>query len=121
MPRPGGPRQTLTRRRRAALRDVLIGATAAAGRTADRGALHQMAVDAPIETLPHAAALHRVGGTVLRGLEGVADVPPKVRNRLGMLRQRATLNHLLVTGALSEIGRAFDTAGLSWVVMQGPA
>jgi hypothetical protein len=121
MPRPGGKRQNLTRRQRAALRALLIGATAAAGRAPDRGALNRMVLAAPIERLPAAAALHRVGGTVLRGLDGVADVPADVRRKLGELRERATLNHLLVTGTLGQIGRAFDDADLSWAVIKGPA
>jgi hypothetical protein len=30
------------------------------------------------------------------------------------------MNHLLVVGALSQLGRRFDDAGLSWVAMKGP-
>jgi hypothetical protein len=118
---PGGERQDLTRRHRAALRALLIGATAAAGRTSDRSPLRHLVVAAPIDALPAAAALHRVGGTVLRGLDGVAEVPADVRRRLGVLGERATLNHLLATATLGDVGRAFDAADLSWLVMKGPA
>jgi hypothetical protein len=121
MPRPGGQPQELTRRQRAALRALLIGATAAARGASDRGALRHLVVAAPIEVLPAAAALHRVGGTVLRGLDGVTEVPADVRRRLAVLRERATLNHLLATATLGDIGRAYDDADLSWVVMKGPA
>ena len=120
MPRPDGQRLSLTRRQRAALRALLIRATAAAGRACDRGALNRLVQAAPIEVLPAAAALHRVGGTVLRGLDGVADVPDEVRERLDAVRQRSALHHLTVTAELARIGRAFDNVELSWVAMKGP-
>jgi hypothetical protein len=121
MSRPGGQPPTLTRRQRDTLRALLLGATAAAGRASDRDALRRLVLAAPIEELPAVAALHRVGGTVLRGLDGVDGVPAEIRSRLGVLRERATLNHLLATATLGEIGRAFDDADLSWVVIKGPA
>jgi hypothetical protein len=51
----------------------------------------------------------------------VDDVPEDVRGVLLASRQASSLHHLLLTGALGEIGRAFDDADLSWVVMKGPA
>jgi hypothetical protein len=57
---------------------------------------------------------------VLRGLDGVDGVPDEVQAQLGVLRQRAALNHLLLTGVLGGLSRALDDAGLSWVAMKGP-
>jgi hypothetical protein len=115
----GGP-DTMTRHEREALRGVLVAATAAAGRDQRDGRLVDLVGVAPLGRLPAMAALHRVGGTVLRGLEGIDGVPGDVREDLTRLRQRAALNHLLVAGGLSQIAAAFDGAGLSWVVMKGP-
>lgn len=111
---------TLTRPERSALRELLIRATAAAGRSSDQYELEQLVAAAPIGGLPAAAGLHRVAGSVLRGLDGVGGVPGDVRTQLAVLRQRAALNHLLLTGVLGELGRALDDAGLSWVAMKGP-
>ena len=33
---------------------------------------------------------------------------------------QSSLHHLLIVGALSEVGRRFDDARLSWVAMKGP-
>jgi hypothetical protein len=60
----GGP-DTMTRHERAALRDVLLGATAAAGRLHRDDRLAGLVGAAPLGRLPVMAALHRVGGTVL--------------------------------------------------------
>ena len=111
---------TLTRADRAALRAVLIRATAAAGRTDARNELGPLVEAAPMHALPAAANLHRVSGTVLRGLEGVAGVPDSVRADLAARRAQSALHHLRVVGALSQIARAFDEAGLTWVAMKGP-
>jgi hypothetical protein len=110
----------LTRRGADALRALLVEATAVAGRPRRDGELERLVGAAPVEVLPAAAALHRVAGTVLRGLDGIDGVPPDVRATLAALRHHATLRHLLITSALDRIGRAFDGAALSWVVMKGP-
>ena len=110
----------LTRHQRTALRTLLIRATAVAGRPGDRNELSTLVAAAPVALLPRAAGIHRVGGTVLRGLHGVIDVPPNVEHQLLVMRQQSTLHHLAVVGALDRIGRAFDERGLSWVVMKGP-
>lgn len=110
----------LDRRERTALRSLLVKATAEAGRAGDRAQLEQLVSDAPIDALPQAAALHRVSGSVLRGVEGVSGVPCDVRARLAALRQQSSLHHLLITGALARIGHAFDDIDVSWVAMKGP-
>jgi hypothetical protein len=110
----------LDRREQAALRSLLIEATAAAGREADRARLEQLARDAPIEALPQAAALHRVSGSVLRGIDGLRGIPDDVLANLSALRQKATLHHLLITGVLAEVGHAFDETDLAWIAMKGP-
>jgi Uncharacterised nucleotidyltransferase len=111
---------TLTHRERTALRELLIRATAAAGHGSDEGELEQLVRVAPIDGLPAAAAMHRVAGTVRRALDRVAGVPDGVLRQLDAVRQRSSLRHLLLTGALSQIGNAFDASGLSWAVMKGP-
>jgi hypothetical protein len=111
---------TLTRAERIALRALLIRATAAAGRADARDELEPLVEAAPTHALPAAAGLHRVAGTVLRGLDGVTGLPDRVRADLTARRSQAALHHLRVVGALSQIGRAFDEAELSWVVMKGP-
>jgi hypothetical protein len=113
----------LHRRQRWALRLLLIKATAVAGNEVtdpDRAELDSLAARARVDARPEAAAMHRVAGTVLRGLEGVAGIPDDVRAALATRRDQSAMNHLLVVGALREIGRRFDEAGLSWVVMKGP-
>ena len=113
----------LRRPQRWALRLALIKATAVAGNEvtdADRDELTGLVARAPIDALPEAAAMHRVSGTVLRGLEGIAGVPDEVRTALAARRDQSAMNHLLVVGALSQLGRRFDEAGLSWVAMKGP-
>lgn len=109
---------SLSRGEGAALRALLVRATAAAARGGDRAELANSVAAAPVAQLPAAARLHRIGGTVLRGLDDVDGVPPAVRDALTMLRQRAALDHLVVVGGLSQIDDAFD--GLSWLVMKGP-
>ncbi len=111
---------TLTRAERSALRALLIRATAAAGRADARAELRPLVEAAPIQALPAAAGLHRVAGTVLRGLNDVTGVPDTVRADLAARRCQSALHHLRVVGALSQISRAFDEAGLSWVTMKGP-
>ncbi len=108
----------LSRGERVALRALLVRATAASARGGDRVELARMVAGAPVDQLPAAAKLHRIGGTVLGGLDGVVGVPTAVRDALTMLRQRAAMDHLVAVGGLSQIGDAFD--GLSWVVMKGP-
>jgi hypothetical protein len=120
MDRDAGGLEALTRGERAALRAVLVRATAAAGRGRDGAELDRLTAAAPMQQLPAAAALHRVGGTVLRGLDGVDGVPPDVRAALTVMRQQAALSHLVVVGGLSQIRDAFDAAALSWIVMKGP-
>jgi hypothetical protein len=77
-------------------------------------------LSAPVHLVPLAAEHHRIEGTVLRALEGVAGVPPEMTMRLETLRQRALLRHLLITAQLAHVGRVFDAAGLAWVAMKGP-
>jgi hypothetical protein len=120
MDRSGGGRPDSSRQQRAALRALLIGATASAGRRGDKAHLERLVEVAPIDALPAAAALHRVAGSVLCGLHGVEGIPSGVRARLAGLQQQAALRHLLLTGALGRIGGAFDDADISWVVMKGP-
>jgi hypothetical protein len=111
---------SLSRRQGRALRALLVGAVGAAGRRDAWPALQSLVDAAPLERLPDAAALHRVSGTVARGLESVDDVPPAVRRSLDAVRSWSTLHHLLVSGELSRIRRAFDDLELSWAVMKGP-
>jgi hypothetical protein len=111
----------LNRSERAALRALLIRSVAAAGRANDKERLGDLVRSAPISALPAAAELHRVAGSVLRGLGDVDGVPDEVLTRLAAVRQWSSLHHLLLTGALSQIGRAFGDAGLAWLVMKGPA
>lgn len=111
---------TLTSRERTALRELLTRATAVAGRTVGNDGLDRLVADAPIDALPPAAALHRVGGAVRSALNGVVGVPDRVLAQLDVLRQRAALRHLLNTGALDGVRRAFDDAGVRWIVMKGP-
>jgi hypothetical protein len=111
---------SLTRHERSSLRALLLRATAAAGGRRVDGELEQLVHAAPVESLPAAAGLHRLGGTVLRGLDGVDGVPGDVTARLGELKRQSSLRHLLITGALSEIARTFDDAGLAWVAIKGP-
>jgi hypothetical protein len=120
MTRGTGGLEALTRHERDALRRLLIRATAVAGRSNAIGELSRLTAAAPIAALPAVAALHRVSGTVLRGLDGVDGVPCDVREQLAAVRRQASLHHLLVVGALGQITRSFDEAGLSWVVMKGP-
>jgi hypothetical protein len=118
---PGtGGLESLTRHERYALRDLLIRATASAERSGATDELSRLTAAAPVDALPPAAALHRVSGTVLRGLDGVDGVPCDVRDQLAAVRRQSSLHHLLVVGALGQITRAFDEANLSWVVMKGP-
>ena len=96
-------------------------ATAAAVPASHDQGLRDLAATGPTAALPAAAALHRVSGTVRRGLESVADVvAPSVLATLTQARQVSALNHLVVVGALSQLARAFDDAGLTWLVMKGP-
>ena len=110
----------LDRRERAALRSLLIGATEVAGRGGDRRRLQRLLSEAPIHALPQAAAMHRVSGSVLRGIEGLTGVPSDVSARLAALGQQSSLHHLLITGALARIGRALDDIDVSWIAMKGP-
>jgi hypothetical protein len=110
----------LTRHERAALRDLLVRATAVAGRDHDPDDLERLVAAAPIDALPAAAMMHRVAGTVLRGLDGVDGVPAAVTERLAAMREHSARRHLLYAAALGQIARAFDASDLSWVAMKGP-
>jgi len=100
---------------------LLVSATAAASRPDRfRRPLTAAVRDTPLHLLPEAAELHRVAGTVRRGLVGIDDVPDQVLIELDGIRQASSLRHLVTMGALGQVGRAFDDAGLAWVVMKGP-
>ena len=119
----GSSLDALGRPGRAALRALLLRATAVAGNPvtdADRAGLATLVERAPIDALADAAALHRVSGSVLRGLDGVTGVPDRVRAALTRQRDAAAMRQLLIVGALSALGRRFDDAGVRWVVMKGP-
>lgn len=109
----------LPREQRATLRDLLVAATANDDGTRD-AELARLVRSAPVHALPAAALLHRVSGSVRRGLDQIDDVPRDVVARLEAEEQVASFQHLVVVGALSLIARAFDDAGLSWAVMKGP-
>jgi hypothetical protein len=112
---------SLTRDERGRLRRLLIRAVTAAAQPADDRELRAMIAAAPAEHLPAAASLHRVSGTVLRGLDGAADaLPPPTVSALRETTQLSAFNHLVMVGALSQLAEAFDDAGLTWVVMKGP-
>ena len=115
-----GTLDALTRRERAAVRDVLIAAAAPDGRVAGRTRVQDLVRTAPMDAVPPAASLHRLSGSVLRGLDGIAGVPGPVLARLAAVRQRSSFHHLLVTATLERIGEEFDRAGIAWVVMKGP-
>jgi hypothetical protein len=110
----------LTRPEEDALRRVLVAAVVAADRPEARTSVEQFIETAPIRALPGVAALHRLSGTVLRGLDGVGGVPEETRRSLDEHRGQSALHHLLVVGALSEVARAFDDRSFAWVVMKGP-
>jgi hypothetical protein len=110
----------LTRAQRAALRTLLIRSTAAAGRAADPERIAAAVAAAPVAALPAAAALHRVSGCVLLGVQDVVGVPDDVRAQLTARQHQTARQHLVMVGALNQIARALDAAGLSWVVMKGP-
>jgi hypothetical protein len=106
---------------RRALRDLLLAATAAAGRDADERALADLVAAAPISALPAAAALHRVSGCVHESLRDVAGVSTVVLRALDIDRRVAARTHLRFSHALARIGDAWNDAGVSWLVMKGPA
>lgn len=110
----------MTSHEKRALRRLLVAAVVAADHPTEPGAIEHLARAAPIRVLPEAAAIHRVSGVVLRGLEDVDRVPEDVRTTLAQDRSASALRHLLVVGALSEITRAFDERALDWVAMKGP-
>lgn len=114
------PIGSLSSAQRSVLRELLVASTSAYGRTADVARMSELSCDPVTRLLPEAAALHRVSGIVLRGLDDAAPVDPDVLRRLGSARSRAAFHHLLVLGALSTIGRALDDKGIAWVVMKGP-
>jgi hypothetical protein len=117
---PNATLSSLSRSERGALLAVLTGATAAAGRSAPAVDLETFVAQAPMAALPAAASLHRVGGSVLRGLDAVAGVPDEVRTALVALRQRSAMRHLLLASPMSLIKAEFMAANISWVVMKGP-
>lgn len=109
----------LDRAQRDALRELLLAClTTDEQRSPDR--LPRALRAAPVELLPAAAALHRVSGAVLRGLDGVAGVPDVVRQHLTAATRQATMRHLLYSAFLTRIGAGFDGAGLTWLAMKGP-
>lgn len=113
--------EVLPRSSRAALRDLLVATVAAADAADDRApALDELARDAPVHLLPDAAMLHRLPGTVLRGIGGCTEIPHDVIDRLGKDAQRATVRHRLLTGVLDRLGRVLDEAEIPWVTMRGP-
>ena len=95
-----GTLDLLTHQKQNSLRELLIAAVAQCGRTEPCADLERLAAAAPIECLPEAASLHRVSGTVLRGLDGVAGVPEAVRVALDGQRVASSLHHLLIAGVL---------------------
>lgn len=109
-----------SRSERSALCDLLVAATAAAGRDDLSLDLDALVRAAPVDVLPAAAALHRVPGTVAAGLDGVDALPDDIRHELIEQRADAAMHHLLLVGALGEVANAFDEAGLRWLVMKGP-
>lgn len=111
---------TLSRSERTALRNLLIGTTAAAGGCVPSGGLGTLVEAAPVQLLPAAADLHRIAGTVLLGLVKLPGAPAAVCADLDSLRSDAAFNHLISIGALSQIAAEFDRANLTWVVMKGP-
>jgi hypothetical protein len=112
--------KTMTRAQRRQLRALLVRATAASDRPSAENELDELVRSDATAALPAAAALHRVAGSVLRGLEDVDGVPSDVRAKLSALQQKSRIRHLVTVGALSQIASAFDENGLSWVAMKGP-
>lgn len=110
----------LTRPERRTVRTLLVRTTAASGDPDVRLELPDLLATARVDALPAAAAMHRVSGSVLRGLDGVAGVPDDVRRQLAAVKSRSAIRHMVVTGALSQAGRALDAGGLAWAVMKGP-
>lgn len=103
-----------SRAERAAVRDLLIAATA---HDLDRSVV--LDHDALVR-LPAAAAAHRVTGTVRRALAALDGVPDEVTAALDGACTTNALTHLGMVGALHELAAALDTAGLSWLAMKGP-
>lgn len=102
------------------LRALLVHTVAAADDPRRRAAVSEAVRDAPIAALPWAADLHRVSGTVLRGLEGVGSVPKTVTDLLTAQRNTISLHHLLFVAELGRVGSELDRADVSWVAMKGP-
>jgi hypothetical protein len=110
----------VARSERRALRDLLLAATASAGRNVVDPRLGRLVTEAPIDVLPAAAALHRVSGCVHKALCGVTGVPDHVMDALAAARTTAARVHLGFSGALVQIGQAWSDAGIPWVVIKGP-
>ena len=110
----------LTRRERDDLRQVLVATVASDGGVGSAARVQDLVARVPMDALAPAAAVHRLSGSVLRGLDGIDDVPAPVIEHLAAVRQRSSFHHLLVTGMLGRIGEEFDRAGIAWVVMKGP-
>jgi hypothetical protein len=111
---------TVTRSERRPLRDLLLAATASAGRGVNDPRLADLVAGAPIGALPSIAALHRVSGCVHEALSGTAGVPTDVMDALGVARHVAAGLHLSFSHALVQIGEAWNGAGVPWLVMKGP-
>lgn len=107
----------LERKQQRALVALLSRTTA---RASGRGEISIDVDDQLIGLLPHAARIHRVSGTVERGLDGVDGVPEGVGGALASAREASALRHLVTIGALEQIRRSFEAADVSWVVMKGP-
>jgi hypothetical protein len=110
----------VARSERRALRDLLLAATASAGRSVADPRLPGLVASAPIDALPEAAELHRVSGCVHQALCGVPGVPDSVMDALAAARHAAARVHLGFSGALAQIAQAWNGAGISWLVMKGP-
>jgi hypothetical protein len=110
----------VARSERRALRDLLLAATASAGRNVVDPRLGDLVAAARIGALPAAAALHRVAGCVHDALCGVPGVPPDVMDALAAERGMAARIHLGFSRALVQIGEQWNEAGVPWLVMKGP-
>jgi hypothetical protein len=110
----------LDRHQAGALRRLLVAATASVGRPSPPEPLAPLVAAAPIEKLPTAAALHRVGGCVHEALVEVDGVPEAVLDALAAQRVDAARAHLVYCRALLEVNRTFGAADVPWVAMKGP-
>lgn len=102
--------------------EVVRQATARAGRAGDVPAPDERWFDdASQELVPIIAGRHRIGGSVLRGLDGVTVVAGPVRDELDAQRRRWRLHHLTTVRAVHELAGPMDARGVRWLVFKGPA